>query len=453
MNPNKSASDFVIANDLQGLKQFALLHPDKVNAYHLMATPNIQQKSPYFLNRPLEIAIKLRNLPMVKYLIQKGANPNDRGYETNPLIQATRLGNIQLIKTLLENGADPRKKTEETKNNAFYTAVFNNKLSIPIVKLFLEHGYELKPRTLKFLLKHPDVQPEIKQFLQSVEISQQSQKDSSSSLPQRLTQRPSFCPSDAQSQDSVTTAQHSQVENIMEEEEVDGLLMNMETLLRQKKKPDQTYKNRLAVLPKATREELKFWESFLRKASFNYVGEEYTNYGRSWSKFLDKAWDALRNRQRQLAEAQRSQSQRARQSDSFSSSQSQELKVAKAPRVSKPRIRRIASDAEFQRLFPEIRRDPDLRLFSGSISFPAKADQQTKKRAVQKLMTRQDLQNVKRYTSKVISAAIKRQQKKLKTKKKSPPKPKVKKPVSIPFPPLPQEAAGGSSPPMRQPTL
>ena len=51
-------------------------------------------------------AVKDKNIPMVKALLEKGANVNAKGeFESTPLIIASKLGNIECVQILLANGA------------------------------------------------------------------------------------------------------------------------------------------------------------------------------------------------------------------------------------------------------------------------------------------------------------------------------------------------------------
>ena len=60
---------------------------------------------------PLYTAVKNKDLPVVKLLLENGANPNKRPYDCcfpdTPLAGAVKSGNIAMVKLLLENGANP----------------------------------------------------------------------------------------------------------------------------------------------------------------------------------------------------------------------------------------------------------------------------------------------------------------------------------------------------------
>lgn len=65
---------------------------------------------PNNIEYPITIACKAGNTKMVKYLLNRGANPNvTDGYnydDWTPLIIASRLGHYDIVKLLLKHGAE-----------------------------------------------------------------------------------------------------------------------------------------------------------------------------------------------------------------------------------------------------------------------------------------------------------------------------------------------------------
>ena len=58
------------------------------------------------LDSALIQAVKDENIPMVKELLEKGADVNARSeFECTPLIIASKLGNVECVQILLANGA------------------------------------------------------------------------------------------------------------------------------------------------------------------------------------------------------------------------------------------------------------------------------------------------------------------------------------------------------------
>ena len=57
--------------------------------------------------KTLEYAVREDNIERVRELLEKGADPNEKGYWYTPLEQAARNGNTQMMRLLLKHGAAP----------------------------------------------------------------------------------------------------------------------------------------------------------------------------------------------------------------------------------------------------------------------------------------------------------------------------------------------------------
>lgn len=78
----------------------------------LYTLPSLRERTeggkPYQGDTPLVIAVGYRELPIVRLLLQKGADVNAQGaYGTTPLMEAMRPEELEMAKLLLEHGAKP----------------------------------------------------------------------------------------------------------------------------------------------------------------------------------------------------------------------------------------------------------------------------------------------------------------------------------------------------------
>jgi len=96
---------------------------------------------------PLSIAYYNRNETLLEYLIDLGANinikwKNDHGEEKTLLVLACEIGNISLVKYLIENGADVnvKVKNSETPLMAAIKYEKNRKVGNPIINYLLKQG-------------------------------------------------------------------------------------------------------------------------------------------------------------------------------------------------------------------------------------------------------------------------------------------------------------------------
>lgn len=94
----------------------------------------IVNKGAKSLYEALFYAIKSESLEMVKYLVEHGADVNERDCDT-PLMRASECGNLDIVKYLVECGA---KVNTPIYDSALIHAVRHNHLDI--VKYLLEHG-------------------------------------------------------------------------------------------------------------------------------------------------------------------------------------------------------------------------------------------------------------------------------------------------------------------------
>ena len=97
---------------------------------------------------PLMIAVKAAHPVMVKYLLHRGANPNQQGsgYST-PLYQATVERAPQLVKLLLEYGANPTLLSQYFDSLPLIKAA--NTCDIESMTLLVEHGARFDQKTKK----------------------------------------------------------------------------------------------------------------------------------------------------------------------------------------------------------------------------------------------------------------------------------------------------------------
>lgn len=101
---------------------------------HLDLAKLIVDKGAKSLYEALFYAIKSGSLDMVRYLVEHGADVNERDYDT-PLMRASECGNLNIVKYLVECGA---KIETPVCDSALIHAVKHHHLDI--VKYLLEHG-------------------------------------------------------------------------------------------------------------------------------------------------------------------------------------------------------------------------------------------------------------------------------------------------------------------------
>lgn len=99
----------------------------------------------------IHIAAKNNKTELVKQLLRHGANPNDvsgpcaeenHGYITTPLMSAVNNGRIDMVKFLLDNGADINQKIGKYKRTVLYSAISVEELEL--VLFLLENGADFK---------------------------------------------------------------------------------------------------------------------------------------------------------------------------------------------------------------------------------------------------------------------------------------------------------------------
>ncbi len=134
-------TDFVYAirrHDLLKLETMTQQRSDLVNNEFLYKEPNASINKAY----PLYVAVMENSLPIVKFLINKGANINlgtENGYST-PLYGASKYGYLDIAQYLIEHGADIN-KTNNIGSTPLYGASSNGQLEI--VRLLIAHGADL----------------------------------------------------------------------------------------------------------------------------------------------------------------------------------------------------------------------------------------------------------------------------------------------------------------------
>jgi ankyrin repeat protein len=107
----------------------------EVSSLLLKEGANINYASEYG-HTPLSRAIILNNLPLVEFLIEHGADVNQRNRGDTPLSHAVDENDIKLIKLLLDRGANPS-LADHNGWTLFLGIAASNKLEI--VKLFLDY--------------------------------------------------------------------------------------------------------------------------------------------------------------------------------------------------------------------------------------------------------------------------------------------------------------------------
>ena len=98
----------------------------------------------------LNFYVETQNLPVVKFLLTQGANPNseteakynDNGGRNTSLFHAARSGNLELVKLLVEAGADVNKLSLVAEKSA------EDRLLVPVMRICLDY-----PEIIKYLLK------------------------------------------------------------------------------------------------------------------------------------------------------------------------------------------------------------------------------------------------------------------------------------------------------------
>lgn len=88
-------------------------------------------------NNPLIWACKTKNLDLVEFLLQHGANSNYHVYNVTPLNTAILYYDYQIIELLLKNGADPNTQ-DENGDCPIINACLNR--SYKVVKLLLSYN-------------------------------------------------------------------------------------------------------------------------------------------------------------------------------------------------------------------------------------------------------------------------------------------------------------------------
>ena len=119
--------------DIDAAKQALSLGAD-INSLEAWGTANFPFGT---IDTPLIIAARHRHADMVEYLIEQGADVNEKGEAWyTPLFCATANGDEQIVRILLENGAkiEPFGSHDSALNSAAKAG------HIDIVRLFLERG-------------------------------------------------------------------------------------------------------------------------------------------------------------------------------------------------------------------------------------------------------------------------------------------------------------------------
>ncbi len=92
---------------------------------------------------PLQMAAYRRNLPMVKFLLSRGAKINVGFEGYNALMVAVSNNDLQMVKYLLEQGADPNaNEGNEITGSHIWEAI--EKGNLEIVKLLLKYGANIQ---------------------------------------------------------------------------------------------------------------------------------------------------------------------------------------------------------------------------------------------------------------------------------------------------------------------
>jgi ankyrin repeat protein len=91
-----------------------------------------------FVRSPLSTAIEMKNLELVKLLVEHGADVNPKFPNPNPLSEAVAVGSKEIVSYLIEKGADVN-KIDDMGFAPVHNAVFKE-VNSEILTLLLEHG-------------------------------------------------------------------------------------------------------------------------------------------------------------------------------------------------------------------------------------------------------------------------------------------------------------------------
>jgi ankyrin repeat protein len=104
---------------------------------------NINNVSQIFGN-----AVMSENIPLVRYLISKGANVNVtvRNYHMTPLMIASEVGNLNICRLLVHAGAHINAQNAVRKTPLMFAAGSNNPNNLNIVRYLVEQGAHINMR-------------------------------------------------------------------------------------------------------------------------------------------------------------------------------------------------------------------------------------------------------------------------------------------------------------------
>jgi ankyrin repeat protein len=126
--PNTQFADAIKEQNISKIRSF-LSDPDFVYL-NLISLEDLEY--------PLHIAMKTKNMEIIKLLLDNGADPNlSLGYGSSLLVNAVKENNTELVKLLLEKRANPT----VDENEPLKIAVKNNQTEI--ASLLLLHGAKI----------------------------------------------------------------------------------------------------------------------------------------------------------------------------------------------------------------------------------------------------------------------------------------------------------------------
>jgi len=132
-NPNETIRLKLPLNTLLKERIIGMLSYDAYKARGVKDEDNI-----VFVRSPLSTAIEMKNLELVKLLVEHGADVNPKFPNPNPLSEAAAAGSKEIILYLLEKGADVN-RIDDMGFAPVHNAVLK-KVNSEILTLLLEHG-------------------------------------------------------------------------------------------------------------------------------------------------------------------------------------------------------------------------------------------------------------------------------------------------------------------------
>ncbi|MDQ7055090.1 MAG: ankyrin repeat domain-containing protein [Persephonella sp.] len=109
----------------------AIMEGDYNEIYRLVDLLQVNINRSYeYEGAPLHVAVKEGDAELVKYLLEKGADPNGKGaFGETPLHIAVDRGYLDIVQLLLERGADPNAQSNEG-NTPLHMAVIASSADI-----------------------------------------------------------------------------------------------------------------------------------------------------------------------------------------------------------------------------------------------------------------------------------------------------------------------------------